>query len=387
MAGPHTLTIVAPGVIRRAAARAGRPLPVVPTSVRVLGFAVATWLVPALLAAVEGHLRGPGWAFSRDLAPLVRFLWVGPLLIALEPLVDGGVRAEVTGWPAQSIIPDSRREAFDHTLARIERLARSFGLLVLTLVVAYGLSWLEIRAKRTLESHWIFGSGAPGALTWAGWWYGLVSAPLLYLAVLRWLWRYGAWTALLVRLAFLPPHALGVHPDRIGGLSSIARVHNLFAGLLLALSSLAAVGLANQLWHGQLELARARTTAVAFIVVSVVVFVAPLLVFSPVLLAVRRRAAGLYGEVAARHSQDFEGLSLAMVRTDAVTGDRIPDNILENQANLATSFDAVREMSLSLVTRKNLVVFVLAAGVPMALAALAQVPMRDLLANLKNLFL
>lgn len=381
------MEVVQAGLLRQVAERTGHKLPFSSTRGRIALLIGATFLVPALLALLGGRLGGPGWTFGHDVAVTVRFLWVLPLLIALEPAVNREVHLAVVDWAHNGLVPPERRPAFLRTTGHLQRLARSSLVGVATLVAAGALSYLETRTKLAHSGahNWMFHPDGAGRLNAAGWWYALVSVPLLYAQLLRWLWRFGLWAALLARLALLPPRLLGLHPDRIGGLDRVQRVHNLFAGLLLGLASLAAAGLANQLLHGGLTVAGARMPAITFLVIALIVFLGPLAFFSPALLMARRRASALYGDVSDRHSADFEALSCRIATTNPVSGGRIPDAILENQSNLATSFDVLRAMHMSLVNLENLKLFGLAAATPLALAFLARLPLADVVKMLQVL--
>jgi hypothetical protein len=388
-----TMDTVEAGLLRRVAERIGRKIPYPPIGYRAAAFIGVTFVVPALLTLADDRLFGKGWTFSRDVAAAVRFLWVGPLLIAIDHFVGQDIRKAVLRWRTDGLVPEAGRPAFERTVERLQRLSRSWLPVLVVMVGAFALSWLEARGKLQQASlvggagNWMFPAGRRGLLSPAGWWYALVSVPLIYTHLLRWLWRFGLWVVLLWRMAFLPPRVLGLHPDRVGGLARIVSVHSMFVGLLLALSSMASAALANRMIHVGMTLEGARTPATIFLVVLLVVFLGPLLFFTPLLFKARKRASVLYGEVACRHTDDFELLARRAIATDPTLGDRIPDAILENQANLSTSYAELRSMRISLVELKNLKTFGLAAAGPLLLTGLAKVPLSDLLSKLKVLLI
>jgi hypothetical protein len=383
-----TFNAVESGLLRRGSARLGWRMPDLQTGSRILIFAGVAFVPPALLAAFEGRLWGAGSVFSRDVAVLVRFLWVGPLLIALEALIGRELGASVSRWRTGGLVPPDRQLAFDRTLMRLQRLQHSTWAALLMLVAAGALAWVDLHNRAsTAPRLWVFDRGAPASLSLAGWWYAGLSVPLLYVYLLRWLWRLGLWNLLLIRLARLPPRVVGMHPDRRGGLDSVARAHNLFAGLLLALSSLAAAALANHMLHGGMSIDAAKGPAAVFVAAGLVLFLAPLGLFTPLLLELRRRSAALYGEMAARHTADLEAITRRILAGGPHNPERVPDNILENQANLTQSFDSLREMRSSLLTLDALKLFGLAAVLPFLLAALVKVPASELFDKLGKLAL
>ena len=106
-------------------------------------------------------------------------------------------------------------------------------------VAAYAITLAGVlHALDTDASSWLVTVGLEGArLTAAGWWCALVSSPLFWFLLLRWLWRHAVWGLLLRDLARLPKLRLvATHPDGAGGLAFIGQYPNAFAAFVFALS-------------------------------------------------------------------------------------------------------------------------------------------------------
>jgi len=378
----------------RLLARLGGGWAALSTVDRILLTVAVTWLPPALLSIVEGHFAGPGLSFSRDAAIYVRFLWVLPLLLAGGPLLDRQLSQELRGWRLSGILRAEDIPRFDGLLRRLGGVLTSWSFRAVLSVLAFGLSWIEMRSKVRM-AHLAHGAGpawitsAPGSgvggLTWAALWYAVVSGPTLYFQILVWLLRFLFWGAILVQLARLRPRTLMAHPDRVAGLGGIARVHEYLAILLLAFSSVEAAGLVNLIVHFGVSPGWAHRQALASAVVALVVFLGPLLVFTPMLLETRLRGLSLYGNVAARHAASLE--RWMKQACDARAGDdHLEHPVVQQHAHMADSYAVVFETRPVLVGRRLLVLFVIAAFVPTVAVAVMQVPVTQLLERARILF-
>ena len=94
--------------------------------------------------------------------------------------------------------------------------------------------------------------GPEGArLTAAGWWCALVSSPVFWFLLLRWLWRHAVWGLLLRDLARLELRLVATHPDGAGGLAFIGQYPNAFAAFVFALSCVLGAAIARALLQGR----------------------------------------------------------------------------------------------------------------------------------------
>jgi hypothetical protein len=383
-----TTELIGPGLARRGAARVRLSLPELRPQTRALAFATATWLPLALLAALEGRFTSPGCSFAHDVASYVRFLWVGPLLVALGLPFDRELAGAVSSWRTSPLVTAAHLAIFDRFLARLYALRRSPLPDLVLLGLAYLLTVLALRGPvRWHIQTWMFTGRPPGSLSLAGWWWVLVSAPLLVHALLRWLWRFGIWSAALLRLATLPAPVLGTHPDGAGGLDRVARLHNLFTVEVVALSSFAAGGLANLGLHTAAGVGDLRRAAGVTGALLLLVFLAPLVFFTPRLITGKRRTLARYGAVAAHHALYLERQIDVALAADPRDLPRLSDDLLENDANLAQSFATVIGMRVLLIDRTNALLFAAAAVLPLLLVELTRMPAKELLGALKDAFM
>ncbi len=379
--------LLGPGLVRRGAGRVHLRVPALTWRARAFLFAAVTWLPLAILTIIEGTFRGRGWTFSRDIGSYVRFLLVGPLLVAIEPWVERELSTLIPSLRTSALVPVERRPVFDRFLERQEAWRRAYGPQVLLLLLSYAIAAITVgeRAARG-DQPWLFGAGAPGPLSWAGWWWVLVAGPLFAHVVLRWLWRFGVWTALLFRLASLPARVFGTHADCMGGLLGVAKHHHVFIFLPLSLSLMAAATGANVIFHRGVPLASLRHVEILIVALELVVFIGPLLFFTPLMVAARRRAAARYGAVAAHHATHLEH-KIDAALADQKSTPRLSADVLEEEAHLSASFEDVREMTSAPLTRESLVMFILACTGPLLLLELTEMPAGEILEKMKGLLL
>jgi hypothetical protein len=380
--------LIGPGLVHRGARRARLSLPRARPWKLALLFAAITWVPLAIFAALEGHFASPGWSFGRDVAMYTRLLWAGPLLLATSSYTDRELASGVEAWRTAELISPESCAKFDRFLARVQAIRRSSLPEVALVVLAYALTAVGLhRRAADLTETWMFVPGSHGELSGAGWWYALVSAPLLAHMFLRWLWRFGVWTVALARLTTLPPAVLGTHPDEVGGLDGVTRLHNMFVWLALGLSSIAAGGLANLIIHTEADANFLRRTAILVAVLLLAIFLLPLMLFTPRLILGKRRTLARYGAVAAHHAQHLEERVDHALEADQRAHPRLSDELLEADANLAQSFATVRAMRIILIDRSNLMLFGVASAGPLLLIELARMPASELLAALKSAFM
>src|SRR5207249_1040218 len=98
----------------------------------------------------------------------------------------------------------------------------------------------------TGASNWhIVLTPAGETLSHAGWWFGLVSAPIFRLLLLRWLWRMALWAWLLWRISRLNLVLIPTHPDAAAGLGFLSEAQLGFGSIAFAGSAVIAAQVGN----------------------------------------------------------------------------------------------------------------------------------------------
>jgi hypothetical protein len=215
-------------------------------------------------------------------APCARFVVAIGIFVLMERLVEERLRAHLRQFVrAPLIAPDAQPAAAEAVMRALRRRDLRIAELV-CVVAAYAitLAGVDIFLHSATPS-WIVAVGPTGArLTFAGWWCALVSSPLFWFLLLRWLWRHGVWGLLLRDLACLDLRLVATHPDGAGGLAFIGQYPNAFAAFVFALSCVLGAAIAQHLLRGALTAAAYGQLMGAWLIVVVILFGAPLLAFS-----------------------------------------------------------------------------------------------------------
>lgn len=269
---------------------------------RIVLFVLVTW-VPLLILAALGDLR----LFLIDYGVPARLVIAGPLLIAGE-----AVCIRVLSRIARRLLDMCSAAGADvdrlvHVLASIRRWRDAPLVEVAAAGLAFGVSLAVIHGlPLSLLPPWHHAGGDDTVLSPAGWWYALVSLPLLLMLILGWVWRLLLWTRFLVVVARLDLKLVPVHPDKAAGLGFVGYSVRAYCLVGAALGSIVAGSVANQVVNQGATLVQFKFAIAGLVMVTLALFTAPLLVFGPRLLATWRQGVREYGELAAAFGRQFE---------------------------------------------------------------------------------
>lgn len=270
--------------------------------VRVWWIVVVAWL-PLMLGAGLSTLFGmPLNPIVLDLSVHARFLVGAPLLLVsaalLEPQCRGAIRMLYEGKFAQA-------EALDRIVDRGERLRGSGWVEAVIVVLAFAGGQLGLWG--VIGPTGVFaGIAQRPEWSFARLWYGLVSLPLLQFLLLRWLWRWGVWTYMLVLFARLPLAVTATHPDRAAGLSFFGWPTGGFHCFVTAVTSVLAGAWGTQLLDHRVTVPSLGPTFLALLVIAFAVGYVPLLLFSGHVYRARRRALLSHGLFALDYVRQFD---------------------------------------------------------------------------------
>jgi hypothetical protein len=379
MEGPPMLVEARLGLLRP-----GRLL----TARRCILFVLLTWAPLCVFTALEGTLlpRADGIAFLADMGAFARSWVAGPLLLAAD-FYAGRELSRVAGrfgWMC-SITP-AAREGFTRIVASTLKLRDGWVLeaavagTVLLLVVSMinGLPLAELPL-------WHHSAANPERLSAAGWWYALVSLPLLLLLVVGWLWRLILWTRFLWLVARLDLAIVPEHPDRAGGMGFVGYSVRGFTYVAAAFGAIVAGALANQFVHHAMPVASMRYVVLGTAAVNVVLFCAPLFVFAPRLAAERRRGMRQFGQLSTsfglQFAQEWFQPGRSLEREVLDRGD------FSAATDLYQVVDRVKEMRFVPLDRMNVMLVAGATLVPFVPVALLAVPFETVLKNVLGLLI
>jgi hypothetical protein len=171
------------------------------------------------------------------------------------------------------------------------------------------------------------------------------------------------------------------HPDAAGGLGPLARAHGSFGVIILAIGCVLAAGIDNQVTRTMGQITDFKHEMAVFVVLAPAIFLAPLVFFTPHLVRARRRLLESFGAEVASYSERLE-------QRWAHGPEPIPlaQADFQTSADLGTTFGRVDKMRAFLALDQSVwLPLVLAAALPMILALTRQIPLLDILKQLRGI--
>src|SRR5262249_24514359 len=234
-----------------------------------------------------------------------RSLIAAPLFIVCEVLCLKRLAAIVSQFLKSQVIRSQDEPAFHGLVMSNRRLMNATLPEVVAVIISYVIAISLIRYVSNLPIRgWFLNDDA--GLSLAGWWYALVSLPLLLILFFGWLWRIILWSRFLIRLAAMNLRLIAAHPDRASGLKFLNSSLVAFMPLAFNFGVIAAGAEANQVAYKNANMDDLQSTVFGLIVFVLLLFVCPLLVF--VFKLHGQKVAGIfsYGTLADRVGHQFE---------------------------------------------------------------------------------
>jgi hypothetical protein len=154
----------------------------------------------------------------------------------------------------------------------------------------------------------------------------------------------------------------------------------MFVPVVLGLSGVLASRWAHDVMYHGVHVATLRMQMIAVVVLALVLFLAPLLLWFGTLSATKRQALLDYGNLVGEHGR--------LVRRRWILRDPITDDSLLGAqeigpvADTITLYEAVRKLRVVPIGRSSLLMIALAAGVPMLFVLAIEIPIRELLTGI-----
>jgi hypothetical protein len=351
---------------------------------KALVLILVTWVPLLLLALAEGRAAGDSVhvPLLRDPVIYTRFLFVVPVLVLAEALVGTSLGVQARHLFESGVIPEHEQTRFEAAKTEVIRLRASAKVEVIILLLAIAFSIASRVILRIGYEHTTW-ERVGTTTTLAGWWYTLVSLPILVFLLLRWLWVFVLWSWFLFRVSRLDLRLTPTHPDHVGGLGALGWGIASFAIIVLAVSAVLSGGFAYEIVHRGSSLSELKYHVIIFVVLVLVVIHAPLLAFSGRLARCRFRGLLEFGALIGRHDRAFDEkwIERPESRSESLLGS--PD--VRSVAGIAAVFEHVDRMQLIPFDKKALAVLVIAAILPMIPLVGTAIPISEILSKLAEL--
>lgn len=351
-----------------------------PTWRTAFALAILAWAPPAILALVQTllHAEYAGWGFFTDGTVYTRYLVAIIAMVVTERIADGRISILVNQFLQARLLEPDARDKFRAIVAKADVQASRPLVEGILLLLALAWSFWSFYFVSTVSgSGWEeLTTAGTSRLSWAATAAELLSNPVFLFIVLRWFWRFVVWTVLLSRISRLPLQLTAMHPDRAGGLIFLGLFPGIFMGFVFALSCVVASSLLKSiaLWAPSQQFIWLAISG--WVLLMVLVFLAPLLFFSIPLFRVREQALIEYGRLAQVHHQAFH--------TTWVSGDRNPEDLLgspdlSSAADINACVQAVLSMRFMPLDWASVLQVLVAAMAPFLVVVASQIPLKEVL--------
>jgi hypothetical protein len=347
---------------------------------------LVTWVPLVALTIAQSLVWGPQQIVSlvHSFETHIRYLIVAPLLVYADKQCAPALGAIVRHFADTGIVPPHERMRFENIISSTRRMVETPAAEVAVIVLSYLVAAAAVHSSMDQVPLWHRSTGNL-VFSPAGWWHVLVSIPILLILFWGWIWRLLLWARLLWRVSRLDLQLVAAHADRAAGLGFLGYSLRAFASVGLAFSSAAAARSVREVSQGAELLTLHNYFSLGWLAFLAILFAAPLLAFTPVLINTWRRGIFEYGALARREGKVFERKWLG---PDA----KIDESALELQDFSATTdlyqivsnVYAMRFFPLSL---KDILILIVAMLLPFVPILLIAVPADMILAWIKGLLL
>lgn len=358
---------------------------------RILVLMTLCWLPLFLLAAYEGNLlnRQLDIPFLYDLKPYVRFLIIIPLLIVADGLIDPLVASNLQSIGSSGLIGEKDKTTYQKAVEQLKHRKDSYLadivilLICAIVIISYVLNLEDFEADTTF-SHWITTrENNELQLTFAGWWFLLVSSPILQILLFRWFWRFYLWAEFLFRVSRIRLNLQPTHPDLAGGLGILKNGESSFILIFVAFGAMLSVSIAEEMMYDDITLIQVQVIIASYIGAAILIMAVPLVFFIGHLWRTKRRGRVVYGSLGYRLSEAF----------DKKWGD--PEDKTSGEELLKTAdasavcdysdiYEVVREMRLLPTRPKDFVAQAFLLAVPFIPLIFIKIPFVEVLKHILN---
>jgi hypothetical protein len=347
---------------------------------RAVFFALLAWLPIAAWAGFTGRAL-PGVAGEPLLQHFgihVRFLVAVPLLILGEGMAHGLTTRLIPYFHTSGLVRDDRREAFREVIRSLVRLRNStLPWVVIAALVAAGLVFKPPHGEEH-ELMWAnVGEPALFDLGFGGWWLVYVARPIFIILLCTWLWRLVLLFLLLKRIAALDLAIVPTHPDRAGGLGFLEKLPLAFSPFVFAVSAVLASRLAHDVVYHGVHVQSLKLLAGVFLVLIVLLCLAPLMVFIPTLAGAKRQARLEYGALVGEHGRLVRRRWIAREPLDEQPLLQAPE--IGPVADTLSLYEAVTNMRAAPIGKTALLTIALPTAIPLLALFAIKVPIKELL--------
>jgi len=355
---------------------------------RAIALALICWLPPLLLSLFAGTaFSGVKVPFLLDIGAHVRFLCALPLLVAAELVVQRRIPNIVRQFFDRNIIPSSDRARLEALISSVMRFRNSAFIEILLLVAAFAGFWMWQEYPTLGGSTWyVLEASGKMHFTVAGYWYVLISLPLLRFILFRWYFRLALWYWFLWSVQRFKLHLNFLHPDLAGGLGFLSGSTNAFSPFLIAQTVIVAGIIADEIRYAGMTLPGFKMEIVAILLFLLLLVFTPLCFFMVQLSQAGRTAKRKYGTLASQYVDDFWNKWIA--KHGASTEKQVLGTAdIQSLADLANSYTVVNKMRIVPFGKNTVMRVAILTCLPLLPLTLTMIPLDQVIERLAKFVL
>jgi hypothetical protein len=313
----------------------------------VIIFIILTWLPLLILSIIQGNALNSEISipFLKDFEVYTKFLIVLPLIFSAEKIIKYQTSNAIVHFVDSGIIAENNAEEFEKCVKRYIEINRSKFIqgVILALVVIKIVVVKYFFYSLGQTSTWKY-SDLEESITFAGYWYGLISLPLLQYFTLRLFWKCVLWAWLLWKVSKMNLNLVPIDPDKSGGLGFLGLVQVSFGILGFVQSAFLSSEIANKVVYSGFLLEDFKLYLI-LVVISTIVYFFPLFFFTDKLSKLKFGGLMTYGSFGNKYSRSFEdkwinGIGLAENEISLGSAD------IQSLADLRSSIEIIEEMKI-----------------------------------------
>jgi len=344
---------------------------------RVLLAVAVAWIPLVILTAM--HNGSDLYELLTDYRVYARAFIAIPLLLIAQVGMERRFRETARYFLDANLV---RTEDLGHFRALMEKArrlrdAKPPELIVLALVYLQVGYFLE--AGKLGGSRWAASVGG-GGLTAAGY-YSILITQALFMAMLGLvIWKWLIWILVMRDLSKMHLQVDPTDGDLSAGLGFLGEIPKTFTPVLLAISVVIGASWRHEVMADQVALKSLTMPAGLLAVVVVVIFIAPLALFTPFLARTKRLGLNQYGALQHLHSLEFRK-KWVEERNEHVA-ELLGNPDFSSLADISSSFKNVEEMKVFPFRKSAIVTLVLALTIPLLPVISVKIPLKELLKGL-----
>jgi hypothetical protein len=270
--------------------------------------------------------------------------------------------------------------AFDRAIARAARWRESILAELIILSVAVAGAWLFTPETVTGEIATWRSPNFPGSslgISFTALWYRLIAVPILQFFWYRWLWRLLVWASFLWSVSRLNLNLVGTHADQAGGLGFLGTAHTSLGIFAVAMTSVLSAEAAFLIVFQKAEIATFQVPYAVVLLIVELMFLGPLLIFTPTLIRTRLAWLREYGLLVTRYNRAFhEKWIMAQAAADEPL---LGSADIQSLADLGGSFEYLRGMKVVPFGLRVIIQLALVTSVPCLPLIILVVPIGQIL--------